>query len=75
MKIKFSKRTGRGLSVALMVTVIMVIILASLSFANVRETITPDSFAPIYADCMETMTGSLSSFIGIRDLFQSVSTC
>jgi len=50
MKIKFSKRTGKGLSLALMVTVIMVIILASLSFANVRETITPDNFAPIYAD-------------------------
>ena len=50
MTIKSSKGTGKRLSVALIGTAIMVIILTSLSFASVRETITPSNFAPIYAD-------------------------
>jgi hypothetical protein len=50
MKIKCSNIAGKRLSVGLIVTAIIVIILASPSFANVRETITPYNYAPIYAD-------------------------
>ena len=50
MVTKCSNIAGKWLSVALIVTAIMVIILVSLSFASVRETITPDNYAPIYAD-------------------------
>ncbi len=50
MTIKYSNMAEKRLSVALFVTVIVVMILASLSFASVRTTVTPSNFAPIYTD-------------------------
>jgi hypothetical protein len=50
MKIRSFYEEGKRLSLALIVITGMVVILASVSFGNLRTTVPPDPYAPIYAD-------------------------
>ena len=50
MKIKSSYRSVKRISLTIIVIVTLAIMLTSVSSANVRSTIPPDPYAPIYAD-------------------------
>jgi hypothetical protein len=50
MAIKSYYRTVKRIPLAVMVTAIVVLMLAGVSYANVRATVPADPYAPIYAD-------------------------